>query len=62
MKQYEVQIESKTTQSKHTVNVTCSSEAKALTVVAQDYTGFDVIGIVATRKAHYFYNEIDATA
>lgn len=61
MKQYEVQIKSKTTESKHTVNVTCNSEIKALTVAAQEYQGFDVVGVLAAREAHYFFNEIDAT-
>jgi len=61
MKQYEVRIKSKTNQANHTVNVTCSSESKALTVAAQEYKGFDVVGVIATREAHYFYNEIDAS-
>ena len=61
MKQYEVKISSKTSQASHTVNVTCSSESKALAVAAQEFTGFDVLGVIATREAHYFYNEIDAS-
>lgn len=60
MKQYIVQIRSMSG-ANHTVNITCSSEAKALTVAAQEFTGFDVVGVIATREAHYFYNEIDAS-
>lgn len=61
MKQYEVRIKSKTSEQFHSINITCYSESLALIVAAQEYTGFDVIGIVAIRKAHYFYNEIDAS-
>lgn len=59
--QYEVQIKSKTTAAKHTVNITCGSAARAAFVAAQEYKGFDVLGVIATRQAHYFYNEIDAS-
>jgi hypothetical protein len=61
MKQYEIQIKSKTSEAKHSVNITCASEVKAIEVASQEYTGFDVIGVIAVRKAHYFYNEIDCT-
>ena len=61
MKQYEVKIKSKTNQANHTVNITCNSPEKALPVAAQEYKGFDVLGVIATLEAHYFYNEIDAS-
>lgn len=61
MKQYEVKIKSKTNQAVYTVNVTCSSEVKAMVIVDQEYRGFVVLGVIATREAHYFYNEIDAS-
>jgi len=61
MKQYEVRIKSKASAQFHSVNVTCFSESLALIVAAQEYQGFDVVGVVAIREAHYFYNEIDAS-
>ena len=61
MKQYEVRIKSKSSEQFHSVNVTCFSESRALIVAAQEYKGCDVIGVVAIREAHYFYNEIDAS-
>jgi len=61
MKQYEIQIKRKHGTLCTTVNITCNSETKALTVAAQEYQGFDVVSVVATREAHYFYNEIDAS-
>jgi hypothetical protein len=59
--QYEVRIKSKTSNQFHSVNITCGSAAKAIFVASQEYQGFDFVGVVATRKAHYFYNEIDAS-
>ena len=61
MKQYEVRLQSKNSPLCGTVNITCNSPEKALTVAAQEYPSFDVLGVIDSREAHYFYNEIDAS-
>lgn len=63
MNQYIIQIQHKANARNDSVNITARSLERALLVCAQEYTGYNANPVpLEIKTAHYFYNEIDASA